>query len=79
MAALKEAENPPRGTSAGEGADEVNVKTFRKWTWRPADGRFAVTIQFSKEQSEGAKIQLAFAALEETLRHLREATHGKGR
>jgi ParB family chromosome partitioning protein len=79
MVALKEAENPPLGTSAKEGADEGNLKTFREWTWRPAEGRFTVTIQFSKEQSEGGKIQLAITALEEALKHLKGATHGNGR
>ena len=79
MAALKDEESRPQGTSAEEGTDEVNVKTFRRWTWRPAEGRFTVTIQFSKEQSEGEKIQLAIAALEGALKYLKEATHGDGR
>jgi ParB family transcriptional regulator, chromosome partitioning protein len=79
MRLLKEAEKPCCPTSAEEKAAEITVKTFRKWTWRPADGRFSVTIQFSKEQNEAVEIQLAIAALEETLKHLRGATPGNGR
>ena len=78
IAALKDEESPPQGTSAEEGADEVRDKTFRKWTWRPADGRFAITIQFRQEQYERDKTQLAIAALEEALKHLREAAPGDG-
>ena len=78
MADLKEAENPLFGTRAGEGADEVEVKTFRKWKWGPADGRFTVIIQFSQKESEGDKIQLAIAALEEALKHMKAATPGDG-
>jgi ParB family chromosome partitioning protein len=79
MAALKEAENPPFGTRAEEGADEVKLKTFRKWTWTPAEEKFMVTIQFREEHCERDKIQLAIAALEEALKHLKVATPGDGR
>jgi len=68
MIASKEVENPPRGTGAQEVTDEINIQTFRKWTWKPEDGSFAITIQYRKEQSEGAKIQLVRSALEETLK-----------
>jgi ParB family chromosome partitioning protein len=78
IAALKEAENPPEGPRAEEGTDKVKVKTFRKWRWGPAEGRFTVTIQFSRKQNERDKVQLAIAALEEALKHLKEATPGNG-
>ena len=78
IAALKEAENPLFGTRAEGGADKVKVKTFRKWKWGPADARFTVIVQFSKKQSEGDKIQLAIAALEEALKHMKAATPGDG-
>jgi ParB family chromosome partitioning protein len=76
MASLKEAENPPLRTRAEEGADEVKVKTFRKWTWSSTEGRFSIIIQFRQEQCERDKIQLAIAALEEALRNLKETTPG---
>ncbi len=77
MAALKETERPFGGPSAEERSDEtilIHTK-FRKWTWRPEDGRFAVSIVFSKEQSEGKKIQVIKAALEETYRYVRDVAY----
>ena len=73
MSALKEVEVPHLDTNAEERSDEIEGKNFRKWTWRPEDGRFVITIQFSKEQGEGGKPQLVKAALEETLKSLRDA------
>jgi ParB family chromosome partitioning protein len=74
IATLKEAENPCCGTGTEERPDETIGRNFRKWIWRPEDERFVITIQFSKEQSEDGKVQLVEAALEETLKCLRDAT-----
>jgi len=74
IATSKEAENPCCGTGAEERPDETIGRKFRKWTWRHEDERFVITIQFGKEQSESEKAQLVKAALEETLKCLRDAT-----
>jgi len=78
MGGLKDTDEPHPGTNVEEKPDEIGGRNFRKWTWKPAEGRFTVTIQFSKEQSEGEKTQLAIAALEEALKHLKEGTPGDG-
>ena len=70
----KGAENPPCGPGEEEGPDEIRMKTFRKWTWKPEDGRFAITIQYGKEQSEGTKFQSVRNALEETLKWINGLT-----
>ena len=71
MGGLKEAGEPHPGTNVEGKTDEIVGRNFRKWTWRPEGGRFVITIQFSKEQSENGKAQLIKAALEETLESLR--------
>ena len=72
MGGLKEADEPYPGTKTEEKPNGIGSRNFRKWTWKPKDGRFAITIQFSKEQSENGKAQLVKAALEETLESLKE-------
>jgi ParB family chromosome partitioning protein len=79
MADLKKAENPLLGTRAEQGDDEVKVKTSPEWTWSPAEGRFRITIQFRQDQWERDKIQLAIAALEEALKHLKDKIPGDSR
>jgi len=74
MGGLKEVDEPYPGANAEKKPDEIRGRNFRKWTWRPEDCRFAITIQFSKEQSENGKAQLVKAALEETLKSLRDPT-----
>ena len=43
---------------------------FRKWTWRPEDGRFVVVIDFSRKQNQNEKIQAVKAALGEAHKHI---------
>ena len=74
IALFTEDETLCHGTGAEERPDQIKDRNFRKWTWRPEDERFSITIQFSKEQSEGEKSQLVRAALEETLKFLTDAT-----
>jgi len=73
MVLFTEDENLCHGAGAEERPDRIKGRNFRKWTWRPEDERFSITIQFSKEQSEGEKSQLVRAALEETLKSLGDA------
>ncbi|MGD0918416.1 MAG: ParB/RepB/Spo0J family partition protein [Thermodesulfobacteriota bacterium] len=73
MALFTEDENLCDGTGAEERPDRIKGRNFRKWTWRPDDERFSITIHFSEEQSEGEKSQLVRAALEETLKSLGDA------
>jgi len=72
---VKEAERPFSKIGAEEVPDEIRIQTFRKWTWKPEDGRFVITIQYGKEQSEGAKTQSVRSALEETLKWINGLTH----
>jgi ParB family transcriptional regulator, chromosome partitioning protein len=74
-AVSNEAGNQPRGTGDEEATGEIRFQTFRKWTWKPEDGRFVITIQYSKEQSEGAKIQSVRSSLEEALKWINGLTH----
>jgi ParB family chromosome partitioning protein len=71
---LKGAKNP--GDILDGTADEIGGKKFHKWTWRPEDMRFAITIQFSRKQSEDRKIDLIKAALEEALKFVHDAGCG---
>ena len=66
----KGGKKPHPDTSTEERPDEIEGKSFRKWTWSPEDGNFLITIQFSKVQREGGKTQVIKGALEETLRSL---------
>ena len=74
-AVSNEAGNQPCGTGDEEAPDEIRIQTFRKWAWKPDDGRFEIIIQYSKEQSEGAKIQSVRSALEEALKWINGLTH----
>ena len=74
MGGLKEVDEPYPGTNAEKKPDEIGGRNFRQWTWRPEDERFTISIQFSMEQREDRKAQLVEAALEETLRSLRDPT-----
>jgi ParB family chromosome partitioning protein len=71
---LKGAKDP--GDILDGTADEIGGKKFHKWTWRPEDGRFAITIQFSRKQREDRKIDLIGAALEEALKFVHDAGCG---
>jgi len=78
MALFTEDENLCHGSGAEERSDQIKGRNFRKWAWRPEDERFSITIQFSKEQSEGGKSQLVRAALEETLKSIRDPIKNDG-
>lgn len=45
-------------------------RQFREWSWRPKDGRFDLTIQFSHEHEEEKKISLIRESLKEALANL---------
>ena len=72
MSALKGSEKRVPGTGAEDTRNGIESR-FRKWTWRPEDGRFVITIKFRKEQRESVEPQLVKTALEETLKSLRDA------
>ena len=74
MAGLIEGGKTHPGANVEGRPGGIEGRNFRKWTWRPEDSRFVITIQFSKEQSESGKAQLIKAALEETLESLRDPT-----
>lgn len=48
----------------------ITPKLFKKWTWKPQNGRFILTIKFGNEQKEEQKKQLVRNSLEEALSHL---------
>ena len=50
---------------AGMPWNHAEEKKIHKWSWEAAYGRFMVTIQFTKEQSESKKISVGKAVLEE--------------
>jgi ParB family chromosome partitioning protein len=70
--AARKSEKSAPGIAAEKNPEEIEGKSFRKWTWRPEDGRFLITIRFSKMQKEGEKTQVVKDALEETLNSLRD-------
>ena len=74
MTSSREGEKSSCGRGEEEGADEIMMKTFRKWTWKPEDGRFVITIRYGEEQSEGTKFQSLRNALEETLKWIKGLT-----
>jgi len=53
----------------------LQSKRFRKWTWRPKDGRFVVTLEFRKKQSNNEKLPIIKNSLEEIRRHVMGLTH----
>ena len=71
------AEKPCDGLSSECRSDKATLKThkFRKWSWTPKDGRFEVTIKFSKEQSERKKNEVVKAALGEAYKCVRDLIH----
>jgi ParB family chromosome partitioning protein len=74
---LHKAEKSGEALDSVEISDEMvrNGQKFSKWTWSPKDGRFVVTIQFSKEQAQNKKIQAVKAALEEAFKYVRDLIH----
>ena len=74
---LHKAEKSGEAPGSVEISDEMvrNGQKFSKWTWSPEDGRFVVTIQFSKEQAQNKKIQAVKAALEEAFKYVRDLIH----
>ena len=74
MGGLKDTDEPHPSTNVEETPDEIGDRNFRKWTWKPENRRFVITIQFGKKQNEGEKVQLVEGALKETLKSLRDPT-----
>ena len=79
MAALEEGEKAPVGSGAEEKPFQTTLKSnkFRKWAWMPKDGRFEVTIQFSKDQIESKMNEVVKAALGEAYKYVRDLIHRK--
>jgi len=63
-----------RGADPGQEIelDDTTVKEnkFRKWTWKPEDGSFEITIQYNKETNENGKYKLIKAALLAAHKHV---------
>jgi ParB family chromosome partitioning protein len=56
--------------------DGIRLIKFRRWTWKPEDGRFTVTIIFRKKQGEDGKVDLLRTSLEEALKFLADSSCG---
>lgn len=64
--------NEPAGQETQGGASGETRK-FKKWSWRPQDGRCEVNIRFRHEHPESQRMPIIRAALREALIHLTES------